>query len=102
MTDQLPRIAGDPTKRCDGGPCPAIYELNPPGDDLGIQGFKAPDVAAEIPDMPDTEDVVRVPRKLIELYVVKHAEYFVKALVDYMSVEKLMTLVNRYTPEGVR
>lgn len=102
MTAQLPRIIRTAVRECDGGPCPAIHELNSPSDDLGIQGFKAPDVAAEITDMPDTEDVVRVPRKLIEWYVVQYAEHFVQVLLKHIPAAKLLAMVNRYAAAEVR
>lgn len=67
---QLKRVAltdRDGTPRnpeCRGGRCPAVFETD--GNDLIVQGFAVEESAKQGMDIPGDEDVVRVPRSLLQ------------------------------------
>lgn len=50
--------------QCRGGRCPAVYEVS--DGDFVIQGFVVPDSDRTSLDIPDDEDVIRIPRTLLE------------------------------------
>lgn len=54
--------------RCASGPCPTIY-LDTDSGNLVVQGFKVDQTRRAGIAVPEHEDVVEIPRDLIDLFL---------------------------------
>jgi len=57
---------------CSAGPCPTVYETNT--GELVIQGYKIIGRDRADATVPAHEDIVRIPRELIEEYLRRSGE----------------------------
>jgi hypothetical protein len=71
-TMRLEYLAGGPGDQtaCGRGPCPTVYTTD--GGDVVVQGFKLDRKDVGALDIPENEDVVRIPSALLLSAAKKH------------------------------